>query len=134
MTLQDVQSNYDNTEKLAKQNYIKDFCRWLKEFYPTAETFEFNGHWESDDEGGSDLYFSSLYFNDEDFAGILAENKELAEKFFADYKDQEFYRGTFEECIVDEDWIREYLHEEMCNVPGFMYDKEYSIKEELKDV
>lgn len=131
MKLQDVQSNYDNAQKLAKQNYIKDFCRWLKEFYPAAKTFEFDGNWESDDEGGSDLWFSSLTVNDEDFKGILLENKDLAREFFFDRK--EYYKDEFEDHLSDEDQISDWFFDTMNGTPEIMYSREYSIEEELKE-
>ena len=120
--------NYNASNKLTEDNYFKDLSLWIRTLKPDAKAFGFDCHWESDDEGGSDPYFSELYIDDTTLEEIVrAEN----------FNDIEFIKENFrlskyrdlEEELLDPDsrWdnVRNYLE-----FPRFVYEHgKYTITE-----
>ena len=117
MTLSAAQKKFDKGVEKLEKAYLKDLSQWIKVLKPDAKAFEFDANWESDDEGGSDPYFSSLTIDDTDLETMVREGDlgELRKIFDLDgYTDEEL-----EEDERDAAWdsIRDQLH----GLPEFVY-------------
>lgn len=115
MTLTKALDNYSDAQKQIKKQFIEDFSKVVLELKPDAKTFEFEGYSEYNDEGGSNMYFSSLTIDDEDLEEIVSELPK-------DKLQQIFDKEISEDRYNDKDWLWDSIRDEMYSLPEFVYD------------
>jgi len=117
MNLSEINNQLKQKKKLAEKEYLYSIGQWIKSFKPDAKTFEFEGYSEYNDEGGSSMYFRSLYIDGEDLEEIvknLPKDKVLEYFEICNY-DKERFSGydidrvwdavrddlTFDDCVYE---------------------------------
>ncbi len=127
MTLKEATKNHFARQKSLEDDFFKDISNWILKLKPDAKTFEFDGHQESDDEGGANWYFSDLSIDDEDFQSMFASltNEELKinlPDIFGDWKDSDFPAKDEDDDSERMDVINDAVRDFMYDVPDFAYE------------
>ncbi len=102
MTLSTANSNYYAAESAAEKQYFADLFKWAQTIKPDVQTLEFESNWESDDEGGSDPYFSSLYMDSTSLEDIVKNM--TAEEIKGRFKIAKYYEEDLEGDDEDAKW------------------------------
>lgn len=101
MTLEQIKKNYRTAQEQLEKQYFEDFSQFVSAIKPDAKTFEFEGHSEYNDEGGYDMWFSSLYIDDKSLEEIIGEmSKDEILKYFEVSK---YYADDFKESSNPEE-------------------------------
>lgn len=109
---------YNESTAALEDQYFRDITPWILEIKPGAKTFEFEGYQESDDEGGSNYYFSSLFIDGCNLEGVVKEIPlervmQLFNVQFSQYYQEEELKSNEDEKW---DWVRGSLE-----FPEFVY-------------
>ena len=115
MKLTEINEALKAKSHAAEEEYLKSIGQWIRLFKPDAKTFEFEGHSEYNDEGGYDMWFSSLYIDDKSLEEIIGEmSKDEILKYFEVSK---YYMDSFKESNDPEeiwDMVRDNLSFDQC--------------------
>ena len=115
MKLTEINDALKAKQSAAEEEYLESIGQWIKFFKPDAKTFEFEGYSEYNDEGGYNMYFSSLYIDDKSLEEIIGEmSKDDILKYF---KVSKYYLESFKESDDKEeiwDMVRDELSFDQC--------------------
>lgn len=115
MNLSEINDTFSDKQKATELEYLESIGQWIKQFKPDAKTFEFEGYAESNDEGGSSMYYSSLYIDDQDLEEIVPtlDKEKILEWFeISDYLKEDFLEAKDPEEIWD--YVRDNLNFKDC--------------------
>jgi len=132
MTLNQAVKNHNARQQSLEDDFFKDLSVWIKKIKPDATSFEFDGNQESDDEGGSTYYFSSLTINGESLEESIAalpfqDLKEKLPDIFGDLEESEF--NEYEDADERMEVLIDSMRDAMYGLPEFIYEHgEHKIK------
>lgn len=115
MKLSKINKILKDKQSAAEEEYLQSIGEWIKLFKPEAKTFEFEGNSEYNDEGGSDMYFSCLYIDEEnleDVVGRMSKDEILKCFEISKYSIDHFKELTEPEEIWD--YVRDDLEFDEC--------------------
>ncbi|MBV6512542.1 MAG: hypothetical protein FMNOHCHN_02050 [Ignavibacteriaceae bacterium] len=116
MILTKVLNNYSNAQKRIERSFVEDFSQLILALKPDAKTFEFEGYSEYNDEGGSNMYFSSLTIDNEDLEEIVSQlSKDKLKEIFALKLNNEDFE--------DKEYVWDRVRDEMYGLPEFVYNE-----------
>ncbi len=120
MTLKSITKSFHDRRYASQNQFMDDFGQIVKRLKPDAQQFSFDGNQESDDEGGSTMYFSSFYIDGMELEEIVKENPTISAEVF-DVKLPE----TLDE--EDIDGLYDSIRDNFYDLPEFVYENTWKI-------